>query len=112
MFNHAKIDVRVDYARIELYDYEPIEGRSTLLFSCIVRQPDGSGTPLVEPEFADKLMPRCNDLLLNLMRHANSMWPLGKWSIQRGYGWKYLSTREEEVAMLYELAQKYYGRKS
>lgn len=108
-FNQVQINVQIENATIHLYDYEPIEGRRSLVFSMKIEQ---STHKVIcdETPLADKFCAICNDVFYSLMRHANTLWPLGKWSKQRGYGWHYMSTREDEVKLLKELSEKYYGR--
>ena len=108
-FNQVQIDVRIHEAKVWLYDYEPIEGRRSLVFTATVIQHDGS-VEYMESPISDKFCAICNDVFRSLIKYSGELWPLGRWSKQRGYGWHYLSTREDERNMLKELARKYYGR--
>ena len=107
--NRVNINVGIEYAVIVLYNYEPIEGSITKVFSCRVAQKDGQ-IECDQKELINKYCAMCNDILYSLMRHANELWPLGKWSKQRGYDWHYMSTREDEVSLLKALSRRYYGK--
>ena len=109
-FNCVKIDVKIDYAQIELYSYEPIEGKSTRLFYCDVIQKDNR-VVCDEGESTDKYCAICNDQLWDLMQFSHKIWPLGKWSKQRGYGWHYLSTRDDEKALLDDISDRFYTKR-
>lgn len=108
--NQVSINVHIDYAHIELYDYEPIEGRRSRVFYCDVSQKDNH-VECEEGPLADRFCAICNDYLWGLMRFSNKMWPLGKWSKQKGFGWHYLSTREEEQDILNELSDRFYEKR-
>lgn len=105
-FNLVNVDVGVTKAEVRLYCYEPIEGRSELVFSDTINQKDGKHSTKGE------MIDVCDDIFRELTRHCGQIWPLGRWSKQRGYDWHYLSTSVEERKLLTELSSLYYGKPS